>query len=158
VRIYRLGTAAHALWDGTGASTHGGRWNPVGTPVIYAAGSLALAMLERLVQRRNLAGTLFVEAKVPENLPVDDLLSSPPDGWRELGSPQAVAAGAAWLTRGRTALLRVPSALVPREANYVINSAHPDAVRVRVSAPEPLEWDPRLFGIPAPSGNARGAR
>jgi RES domain-containing protein len=158
LRLYRLGTAMHPIWDGTGAATHGGRWNPVGAPVIYAAGSLALAMLERLVQRRNLAGTLVVEAEVPEGIAVDDLLAAPPPGWRALGSPEAAAAGGAWLAAGRTALLRVPSAVVPREANYLVNPAHPDATRLRVGATEPLEWDARLFGIPAPPSRGRGGR
>jgi RES domain-containing protein len=156
VLLYRLGTAAHPVWDGTGAGAHGGRWNPAGAPVIYAAGSLALAMLERLVQRRALGGSLLVEAEVPDDLAVEDLLAAPPPGWRELGSPEAAAAGAAWLARGRTALLRVPSAVVPREANYAINPAHPDAARIRAGAPEPLEWDPRLFGILAPASGRRG--
>jgi RES domain-containing protein len=155
LRLFRLGTAMHPVWDGTGAGIHGGRWNPAGTPVIYAAGSLALAMLERLVQRRNLGGALLAEAEVPEDVAVDDLMTAPPPGWRALGSPEAAAAGGAWLAGGRTALLRVPSAVVPREANYLVNPAHPDAARVRVGAPEPLEWDPRLFGIPAPADRRR---
>jgi RES domain-containing protein len=113
-------------------------------------------MLERLVQRRNLGGTLLVEAEVPEDIPVDDLLSDPPPGWRALGSPEAATAGGAWLAAGRTALLRVPSAVVPREANYLVNPAHPDAARIRVGVAEPLEWDSRLFGIPAPSSRRRG--
>jgi RES domain-containing protein len=150
VRLYRLGSALHPVWDGRGAALHGGRWNPAGAAVIYAAGSLSLAMLERLVQRRNFGATLVVEALVPDDLPVEDLMDRPPPGWRALGSPEAVAAGAAWLAGGRSALLRVPSALVPREANYVLNPAHPDAARIRVGPPEPMDWDPRLFGIPAP--------
>lgn len=158
MRLYRLGTALHPVWDGTGAGLHGGRWNPVGAQVIYAAGSLALAMLERLVQRRNLGGTLLVEAEVQDDLAIDDLLAAPPPGWRVLGSPEAVAAGGAWLAAGRTALLRVPSAVVPREANYLVNPVHPDAARLRVGAPEPLEWDARLFGIPAPAGRGRAGR
>lgn len=153
--LYRLGTVAHPVWDGAGARMHGGRWNPVGSAAIYAAGSLALAMLERLVQRRSLGSTLLAEAEAPDDLPVEDLLGSPPEGWRELGSPEAVAAGAAWLARGRTALLRVPSAVAPREANYLVNPLHPDAARIRVRPPEPLAWDPRLFGIPAPAGMGR---
>lgn len=150
MRLYRLGTALHPVWDGTGAALHGGRWNPPGVAVIYAAGSLALAMLERLVQRRDLGGTLLVEAEVPDDVSREDLLADPPPGWRALGSPEAAAAGGAWAAAGRTALLRVPSALVPREANWVVNPTHPDAARIRVGAPEPLEWDPRLFGVPAP--------
>lgn len=150
MRVYRLGNARHPVWEGSGAALYGGRWNPPGVPVIYAAGSLALAMLERLVQRRALTDTLVVAATVADDLPWTDLLEAPPAGWRALGSPEAVAAGQAWLEQGRTALLRVPSALVPREANWVVNVSHPDADRVRVAAPEKLEWDPRLFGIPAP--------
>src|SRR5690349_2685241 len=111
----------HPVWDGTGAAIHGGRWNPIGAPVIYATSSLALAMLERLVQRRNLGSTLVVEAEVPEGIAIDDLMAAPPPGWRLLGSPEAAAAGGAWLAASRRALLRVPSAVVPREANYLVN-------------------------------------
>jgi RES domain-containing protein len=79
MRLYRLGTAAFPIWDGSGAAAYGGRWNPPGVPVIYAAGSLALAMLEKLVQRRNLSQTLMVEVMVPVDLPVHDLtLALPP--------------------------------------------------------------------------------
>lgn len=155
LRLFRLGTAAHPVWDGNGAAAFGGRWNPIGAPAIYAAGSLALAMLERLVQRRGLEATLLVEASVPADVGVEDLLDDPPPGWRMLGSPEAAAAGGAWIAAGRAALLRVPSAVVPREANYVVNPAHPDAARLTVSAPAPLEWDPRLFGIPMPRTRAR---
>jgi RES domain-containing protein len=151
MRLYRLGTAQHPVWDGAGAALHGGRWNPAGRAVIYAAGSLALAMLERLVQRRALGNALIVEALVPDEMPWTDLLETPPVGWRALASPEAVAAGEAWLREGRTALLRVPSALVPREPNWVINIHHPHAARIEATMPEPLEWDPRLFGIPPPS-------
>jgi RES domain-containing protein len=150
LKLFRLGTANFPVWDGAGAAAYGGRWNPPGVAVIYAAGSQSLAMLERLVQRRNLGRTWLVEAEVPPNLEIDDLMSQPPPNWRALGSPEAVAAGGAWIASARTALLRVPSALVPREANYLINPSHPDAGRITVSPPEPMEWDIRLFGVPVP--------
>lgn len=150
MRIWRIGSAHHPIWDGAGAALHGGRWNPAGAPVIYAAGSRSLAMLERLVQRGGLAQSLIIEAVVPDDLAVEDLMAAPPQGWREIGSPAAVAAGAAWLAARRGALLRVPSALVPEEPNYLVNPAHPDAARIRLGAPTALEWDARLFGIPAP--------
>jgi RES domain-containing protein len=151
MRIYRLGTRAFPVWDGSGAAAVGGRWNPVGVAVIYAAGSLALAMLERLVQRRNLGETLLVEASVPDDMAIEDMLASPPANWRGLGSPEAAAAGGEWVASRRTALLRVPSALVPREPNYLVNPAHPDVARISVGAPERLDWDSRLFGVPAPT-------
>ena len=74
-----------------------------------------------------------------------------PPNWRALDSPEAAVAGGAWATAGRTPLLRVPSALVPREANYLVNPAHPDTHRIKVRPPEPLEWDARLFGVPSPT-------
>ena len=150
LNLYRLGTAAHPIWDGSGAALYGGRWNPPRIAVIYAASTQSLAMLERLVQRRDLARTLLVIAKLPPDLQIEDLMTSPPPNWRALGSPEAAAAGGAWATARRTPLLRVPSALVPREANYVVNPAHPDAGRIRIGTPELLEWDSRLFGIPSP--------
>ncbi len=150
MRLYRLGTAAFPIWDGSGAAAYGGRWNPPGVPVIYAAGSLALAMLEKLVQRRNLRHTLMVEVEVPADLPIDDLTGALPPNWRALGSPEAAAAGGQWLASKGAALLKVPSALVPREANYLVNPQHRDASRLIVGRPEPLEWDARLFGIPLP--------
>ena len=148
--IYRLGTSRYPVWGGTGAAVRGGRWNPPGASMIYAAATQSLAMLERLMQGADLGDTLLVEAEVPDDLPFEDLLRSPPSGWADMGSPSARAAGAGWLAAGCTALLRVPSAVVPREANWVVNPAHPDAARIRVGAPETMAWDPRLFGIPAP--------
>jgi RES domain-containing protein len=150
LKLFRLGTVAHPVWDGAGAAAQGGRWNPPGIAVIYAAGALSLAMLERLVQRRNLGRTLLVECEVPPDLAIEDLMAQPPPNWRALGSPEAATAGGEWVASGRSPLLRVPSALVPREANYVVNPAHPDTQRIRVSPPEPLEWDARLFGVPPP--------
>ena len=148
--LYRLGTNRYPVWDGNGAAVRGGRWNSPGAVVIYAAATQSLAMLERLVQGADLGGALLVEAEVPDDLPYDDLLHAPPPGWTDLGSPSARSAGAAWLAAGRTALLRVPSAVVPREANWVIDPAHPDTMHLRVGLAEPLAWDQRLFGIKAP--------
>ena len=121
VRVVRIARAAHPVWSGMGAAMVGGRWNAVGVPVIYAASSKALSMLEVLVQ-----------------------------GWREIESPAAMAAGTEWAVAGRTAVLRVPSVIVPEDANYLVNPAHPDAARIVASAPMRVEWDPRLFGIPGP--------
>ncbi len=70
--------------------------------------------------------------------------------WRALGSPEAATAGGQWLASNGAALLKVPSALVPPEANYLVNPQHRDASRLIVGSPEPLEWDARLFGIPSP--------
>ena len=150
LKLFRLGTAAFPGWDGAGAAAQGGRWNPPGIPMIYTAGTLSLAMLERLVQRRNLGRTLIVEAEVPAELAVEDLMARPPPNWRALGSPEAMAEGGRWLASGRTPVLRVPSALVPREANYLVNPAHPDASRIMVGPPEMLSGMHGCLAFPHP--------
>ena len=148
--IYRLGTARFPIWDDAGARVRGGRWNPPGLGVIYAAGSLSLAMLERLVQRGRLTRTIFVEAEAPAHIAIETLPDPPPSGWDGVDSPSARIAGREWIISLRTPILRVPSALVSREPNYLINPAHPDARAIRVGVPETLTWDTRLFGIPRP--------
>lgn len=135
------------VWDGTGASIAGGRWNEVGTAAIYTAGSLSLAMLERLVQRERLRWTVVVQARVPEGLDIEDAFDDPPAGWLDKLSRTASARGTEWLSSCRTALLRVPSVIVRREPNYIVNPAHPDAKAIVVTEPEPLIWDERLFQI-----------
>ena len=146
--IYRIGTRAHPIWDGAGAAGIGGRWNEKGLAAIYAAGALSLAMLERLVQRVKSSETLVVEATAPDDMLVEDISREPPAGWDAEQSDPARSFGSEWLRSLRTPLLRVPSVIVPREANYVVNPAHPDARAIVVTDPEPLIWDERLFGIP----------
>lgn len=109
---------------------------------------MALAMLERLVQRRGFGSAMVVTADVPDGVACTDLLEKPPLGWMALGSPEAVATGATWLRAGLTALLRVPSVIAPTEANYVVNPLHADAARIVVGDPVDIILDPRLFGGP----------
>lgn len=102
-------------------------------------------MLERLVQQDDLQDTHLVEASVPDDLAVEDATAVPPPGWHLPSSEAAAARGTAWLRGGRAALLRVPSVIVPREPNYVVNPKHPDAGRIVVGSLEILEWDARLL-------------
>ncbi|MBW6399899.1 RES domain-containing protein [Roseomonas sp. HJA6] len=150
LRVVRIARAAHPVWSGIGAAMVGGRWNAVGVPVIYAASSKALSMLEVLVQGGDMAAPRdAVAAIIPDTVAIEEL-SPLPEGWREIDSPAAMAAGTEWAVSGRTAVLRVPSAIVPEEPNYLVNPAHPAAARIAVTDPVRVEWDPRLFGIVGP--------
>ena len=60
----------------------------------------------------------------------------PPEALAELGS--------GWISAARTAVLSVPSAVVPRERNYLLNPAHPDFGKIRRGSPEPFSLDSRL--------------
>ena len=141
---------ADAPLDGEGARLNGGRWNPPGVAMVYASTSLSLAALEILVHVG--APDLLpddltaVEVVVPdgasvETLPVDDL----PRGWGGHPAPRSLAGlGREWVESKRTALLRVPSAVVSVEWNLLVNPVHPDAAGLRVASRRPFRWDARL--------------
>jgi RES domain-containing protein len=137
------------VWSGEGARLYGGRWNEPGTAVVYLSEHLSLAALEVLVHLDPSDapdGWTAWSAEVPDAditwLPAADL---PPD-WRTEAVPGACAAlGTAWAAELRSPVLAVPSALVPREHNLVLNPRHPDAARVARGAPEGFAFDPRLL-------------
>jgi len=140
--------AANPL-SGEGARLYGGRWNSRGTAVAYTAGSRALATLEvRVHASAGVAPTTHVAIAVtiPESL-VEELDRAPlPADWRRYPAPASLAAfGDAWGAGASSAVLAVPSAVIPDELNYLINPAHPDSATITTGAPEPVVYDPRLF-------------
>jgi len=132
--------------DGEGARLHGGRWNSPGMPVVYTAGSRALAVLELLVwtDPDTLPAELHLfEIDVPdEAVAVAEL---PPD-WQRPRHSACRELGDAWAASARTLLLSVPSAVIPEEPNHLLNPAHPGMSSVRVVGSRPFAFDPRLLG------------
>jgi RES domain-containing protein len=165
VRVWRVCArrhVAHAL-DGEGARRFGGRWNPPGVAVVYTAGSLALAILELLVQVDVdlLPDDLVALAvEVPDAVRVRRVRAAQlPAGWdRYPALDVAQAVGAAWVRAADSAVLAVPSAVVPQESNYLLNPAHPDARGIRAGRPERLRLDPRLPLRPARVSASRPPR
>ena len=146
VKRHFAGTA----FSGEGARRYGGRWNKVGTPVAYAAESRALAALEMLVHLDE-AARLAAFVLVPVTFPADRVETIPPAalpvGWNTFVlSAETQAFGSTWAREARTLVLRVPSALVPDEYNYVLNPQHPDAAMLTVGQPQAFAFDPRLGG------------
>ena len=135
-------------FDGEGASDYGGRWNSPGKRVIYTAGSKSLALLEQLVHLDSSALSSYVVIPVTFSdalLSEVDILLLPPD-WK--GHPAPVELrdiGDRWLDSFGSAVLRVPSAIVPDESNYLINPDHPDFSSVEIGASVPFEIDLRLL-------------
>jgi len=140
---------ADRAFDGEGARDFGGRWNNVGHAVVYTAATTSLAVLEILVHAD--AGLLPHYVAIPVTFGgelVDvvepDLL---PAGWRSHPSPFMLKKiGDEWIESRRSCALRVPSAVVPHERNYLLNPAHPDYSSVEIGEPVVLETDIRLRG------------
>lgn len=134
-------------WDGEGARRTGGRWNNVGTAVVYTSQTLSLALVETLV---NLPGGVlpaYSAQRADFDEPLVTILEDKelPADWRSDPLPASTRAiGDAWVLAGRSAVLRVPSVVVPSEFNYVLNPRHPDFARVTIAPPTPFPFDPRL--------------
>ena len=143
MEAWRICRRSYADLSGEGARRYGGRWNRRGTPVVYLAEHPALAVLEVLVH-------LDIP---PELLPEDYvLLRAELSLWPETPpfdqpyNPEAV--GNAWLRTGETALLRVPSVLVPHSFNLLLNPAHRTAARAKIVSVEAFVFDPRFLLYP----------
>lgn len=148
--VWRLCTAKYtgSAYDGEGARLYGGRWSPKGMPLTYTAESRSLAILEVLANADEpgqlaLVPWVFLRAEL-----AIELIETParvPDDWRQFPHSSATRDfGAKWAKEQRSAALRVPSAVVPGEFNYLINPAHPDFKRVKIGKPEPFNFDARL--------------
>ena len=145
VKPRRVGDA----FSGEGARLFGGRWNPVGKPMVYAAESKALAALEILVHVDDgglMDEYLCIPVRFDKRLMRSLDLKSLPGNWRANPPPASTQEiGAGWLGEAGSVVLEVPSVLIPGESNYLINPLHPAFGKLGIGAPEPFEFDPRLL-------------
>ena len=153
MRLWRIEKFIFAkeVRSGNGARIFGGRWNSPGRPAIYCAGSLSLAMLEVLAHisteedagEKRVFSTVDIDDKWMEEIAPTDL----PRNWRSaLNVGPCRRQGDAWLGRGHSVALRVPSALVAGEFNCILNPAHPHYRKAATwSAGKSLRIDSRLF-------------
>jgi RES domain-containing protein len=146
-----------AAFDGEGARLYGGRWNSPGTRMVYTSSSISLAVLEVLVylQKANLLSSYSLISASFDDAFVERLERSRlPDGWRTYPAPSELQRiGDEWVQSQGSAVLEVPSVIVERESNYLLNPAHPDFSSVVISEPEPFTFDERLLAEP---GDASG--
>jgi RES domain-containing protein len=141
---------AEDAYSGRGGLYAAGRWHHRGRLVVYAAESLALATLEKIVavnDVQRLREMVYVPAHLDEEAIWASSLEDLPDGWDQ--RPPGAASrdfGTDWLDSERSPALQVPSALFPSEAhNYVLNLAHPDLdATLQVHEARPLDLDPRI--------------
>lgn len=148
--LYRVSRAKHANdLSGEGARLGGGRWNHKGASIIYTAESRSLAAFEALVHMSQpdfLIGRKMVSVEVPETIiPKSIDITMLPKDWPAYPPPFALAdIGTTWAMSMESLLLRVPSAVVPREFNILINPQHPDIKLVKILEAEDFVYDDRL--------------
>ena len=149
--VWRLCSRRHALtaFTGEGARRYGGRWNLPGTAVVYTAESLSLAALELFVNldTEDLPdGFVSFVVEIPAGVRVRHLEPNDlPRGWRKYRAPaRTQEIGTAWAKDRETAVLSVPSAVIPDDRLYVLNPSHASFRMIRIGRPEPFALDPRL--------------
>jgi RES domain-containing protein len=141
---------AHDL-SGAGAKNTGGRWNAAGDPLVYTSETQALACLETVVQLN--AGGLplnryLVSVTIPASVWVDARTETPgslPVGWdADPAGRASIQFGTAWLRSMASALLRVPSVIVPDEYNVLVNPLHSGSRTIIAVKIRKWLYDPRL--------------
>lgn len=148
--LYRIAKCTYADdLTGTGARLYGGRWNSEGRPMLYLASSRSLALLEVLVHLSPLIipdNFCVAEIEVPEHSISLLDVALLPDNWRDVSAPVILKElGDNFLKNNKHLLMKVPSAIVPAEHNYLLNPLHPDVKDVRIINKEPFGFDERLL-------------
>jgi len=150
VTVWRLVTAgfAESAFSGEGARLYGGRWNRRGVPMVYTSATQSLAMLEMLVQDDPLrARYVVIAASIPAAVAIERVAEQDlPAGWREIAvRGQLQELGTAWARGLSSAVLAVPSVVIPAESNYLLNPLHPAFSQIEIGETQAFFTDLRLF-------------
>lgn len=150
MKAWRLVRSEYAeeAFTGEGARRAGGRFSAPGTSVVYSGESLSLALLEVLVHLPSsrilyqyVAFLISFSSSAVEHVDEEDL----PGNWRTNPIPRENhRIGEEWIRRGSSPVLQVPSAVVPRERNFLLNPRHSAFDELEIEGPLDPEIDPRI--------------
>lgn len=114
----------------------------------YASTSRPLAVLEMLVHVTREyfpQDAILIPLEIPDDLVTE--LGELPKGWNDFPySEDARKTGDRWIQQSESVAMLVPSAVLPKERNILINPAHARFASIRIGDPEPGAFDKRLFG------------
>jgi len=148
---YRIGQTKYAR-DRIGSGIDA-RWNLRGQYVIYTGGSLALSCLEKLAHTPGASlysGDFSVTVfEIPDGVEITEigiaeLVATNSEWYKVLNYPITQKLGNQWLQNHATAVLKVPSAIIDMEYNYLFNPSHPDFDKIKITGVSKFTFDPRL--------------
>ena len=146
--VYRLTTGKYINdISGEGARLNGGRWNPAGTAALYSSQHISLCILEILARaNKNTSPDSYtiVSIQIPEHGIIEIQLKKLNADW-QFNLEYTRWIGGEFLKGNQSLALKVPSAIVPQENNYLINPQHFKFEHVKVIKTELLELDKRLL-------------
>lgn len=151
ITVYRITKRRYQdqIFAGIGGLYADGRWTPRGRLVVYTSASISLAVLEYTLNYRRrgwVPPSVLGRATLPADMSFQTIqIAALPHHWSSPDSPPELRdIGQEWLEQGVYLALKVPSAIVPEEWNYLLNPQHPDFKRLAFGASEPFAFDRRL--------------
>ncbi|MDP2686575.1 MAG: RES family NAD+ phosphorylase [Aequorivita sp.] len=136
--------------SGEGARLYGGRWNKVGDPMIYFSEHLSLCLLEIIVHVDY--GKLpldysFLKVEIPDtSIKIIESIDFINSKWTsEEAVTQLQMFGGNWLKKQESLALKVPSAVLQKEYNILINPTHKDFKKLKIIEIDKMDFDPRLL-------------
>ncbi|MES2555669.1 MAG: RES family NAD+ phosphorylase [Bacteroidota bacterium] len=150
MELFRISSAKYSTkLVSSGAAN---RWNKKGEFVIYTGGSRSLSTLESVVHRSFIKPDILYKVMILSVPDTDSLIKTIgtndlPKNWREFDAYSRLQEmGSHWFNNKETLILKVPSAVIPQEYNYIINTEHPDfKEHVKLVRTESYFWDERLL-------------
>jgi RES domain-containing protein len=147
--IYRLAIEAYKDdLSGTGSKLYGGRWNVPGFAAIYTAENISLAVLEILVNtdKNNIPPAYYLlKLFIPDNLPVKIITPGSLKAKWYSDFEYAQFIGSNFLESGKEAVLKMPSAIVKEEYNFLLNPLHADFKKISIREATAFDLDIRLL-------------
>ena len=149
--VFRLARKKYKIeLSGVGAALSSNRWNSKGVEMIYCSDSRALALAEVAVHMSLSTmpdDYVLIEIEIPNNLKILEIkVNDLPAYWN--GFPHQISTqtiGDKFIRSQESAVLKVPSAVVPGDSNYLINTSHKSFSRIRIKKGIPFSIDNRLF-------------
>ncbi len=151
MQVYRLTKKNFSTsLSGAGAAKAGGRWNSKGTEIIYTSDSRSLSMLEKYIHMPSgiiPKDFVMMSIDIPDKISMNEieLKTLAPDWKEETQIPNIRKIGDDFIASNSACILKIPSALVPGDHNYLINPAHPDFAQISIASIDDFPFDDRLF-------------
>jgi len=150
MEVYKIAREIYA--DKLVASGRAHRWNLDDQFVIYTGSTRSLSTLELIVNQNSVSSAIRYKVMVISIADEDRLFThilqkDLPKSWRSIDAyPELQQIGSDWYKNKLSLILKVPSAVMPVEYNYIINTTHPDfAAHISLIRTEDYFWDERLY-------------
>jgi RES domain-containing protein len=149
--VYRISNSAYNNdISGTGAKLMGSRWNSKGVPVLYTSQSISLSVLEMLVNTnfKDYAIALdLMYISLPDEQSITEIdLKHLKNNWKD-DFEYTRYMGDEFIKQKESLFLKVPSAVIQEEHNYLANPLHTDFKKIKIIKTKSFWPDERLFKI-----------